>query len=166
MRALIAGIAAAMLLGACGGEETTTEAASPAPSPAESPAESPSTEETPSPGEQSRDVDDLVGELEQCLNDGGIETEVEKPDLPIYGETATVSLTFEYEQLTVPDAVTLWIYDSPEAAARGKKEIDKDLLEGDTETLLSGQIVVDDFGNTLETPEAAEQGAVLDSCTT
>jgi hypothetical protein len=113
----------------------------------------------------SSDIPAVVAELEGCLNDGGIETESEEPAPPLYGEKATIGLTFEYPQITVPDAVTLWVYDSPEAAAKGKSEIDKDLLQGDTPTQLRGQVVVDDFGNTLETPEAAEQGEVLDSCT-
>lgn len=166
---LIAGLALAMLLVSCGGDDgggPATVATSPAPSPAESPTEAASPEETPTSGEEAADVDALIGELEQCLNDGGIETEVEESDLPVYGEAATIGLTFEYPQITVPDAVTLWIYESSDAAAKGKREIDKDLLQGDTETQLRGQVVVDDFGNTLETPEAAEQAAVLDSCTT
>jgi hypothetical protein len=154
------------LLGACGGEDAEeptgpTEAVSsdPVPSP------TPSVVETEEGETIGSDVADIVADLETCLNEGGIETESEEPAPPLYGEAGTIELTFEYPQITVPDAVTLWIFDSTEAAAKGKREIDKDLLEGDTETILRGQVVVDDFGNTLDTPEAAEQGEILDSCT-
>ena len=156
------------LLGACGGDGTEEPAvgedlspapaeSTPAPSPAESPVISP---------EGAQDVATLVSELESCLNAGGIETESEEGGIPVYDEKATVSLTFEYEAISVPDAVTLYVYDSEAAAAKAKKAIDADLLEGDTETILRGQVVVDDFGTTLQEPEAAEQAEVLDSCTT
>ena len=159
-----------LVLFGCGGDEPEEtkppEAATPAATPAESPetpTESPSEDTSGATG--TTDVDALIAELEACLNEGGIETESEKADLPIYDEKATIDLTFKYPQITVPGAVTLWVYDSPEAAAKGKKAIDDNLLEGDTETLLSGQVVIDDFGNTLETPEAAEQAEILESCT-
>ncbi|MDQ4144004.1 MAG: hypothetical protein M3198_09725 [Actinomycetota bacterium] len=156
-----------LLLPACSGGDETDSAADSTPGPATSePVESASPPaEDPGAGTQAREVSDLVSEIEECLNSGGIETAVEQGELPTYDEKATISLTFVYPQIKVPDAVTLWVYESPEAAAKGKKEIDKDLLEGDTETLLRGQVVVDDFGNTLETPEAQEQASILDSCT-
>lgn len=163
-----------LVLAACGDDETEPATGQEG-SVTESPAAPSPTEETtsavPSPTEEPADeggdgdIKTLVAELESCLNDGGIETKSEISDLASYGEKATVDLTFEYGQLTVPGAVTLWVYESEEAAAKGKKEIDKDLLEGDTKTLLRGQVVVDDFGNTLEEPEAADQVEVLDSCT-
>ena len=166
--ALVLAALSLVLFAACGGDdETETAGATDAPPPAEStdtPSEAPTEEESPSSDTGTSDVSEVIAGLETCLNESGIETKVEKADLPIYGEKATVGLTFEYPQITVPDAVTLWIYDSEEAAAKGKKAIDENLLEGDTETLLRGQVVVDDFGNTLDTPEAEEQAAFLDSC--
>ena len=154
-------------LGACGGDasdepavgadlEPAPSVASPAPSPAESPAIG---------IEDVQDVATLVSEIESCLNAGGIETETEEGGLAAYDEKATISLTFEYEAITVPDAVTLYIFESEEVAAKAKRAIDADLLEGDSETLLKGQVVVDDFGTTLQEPEAADQAEVVDSCT-
>lgn len=166
---LIVTALAALFLAACGGDEEAPtaepeqETASPTvPAP---------TEETTSPTEEateegaSGDVQALVDELESCLNDGGIETKSEVADFATYGEAATIDLTFEYDAITVPGAVTLYVYESEEAAAKGKKEIDKNLLEGDTKTLLRGQVVVDDFGTTLQEPEAADQAEVVESCT-
>lgn len=169
-------IAPALLLAACGGDdETGTDAAatpveSAQPTPSEIPS-SPSESVVASPSEggaegESGDVAALVEELESCLKDGGIETKTEMPpELPIWGEEAVIALTFEYDALTVPDAVTLYVFPSEDAAAKAKKQIDKDLLEGDSETLLRGQVVVDDFGTTLDAPEAADQAQVVESCT-
>ena len=165
-RNLLLTAVALVLLGACGGdgeEEPAAQAdlappteSSPAPSPAESPVIG---------TEGVQDVATLVSELESCLNAGGIETETEEGGLPVYDEEATISLTFEYEAITVPDAVTLYIFKSEDAAAKAKRAIDADLLEGDTEALLKGQVVVHDFGTTLQEPEAAEQAEVVESCT-
>ena len=164
---LVATVVALVLLGACGGdggEEPAVQAdLSPAPaesSPAPTPAESPVLDD-----EGVQELVTLVSELESCLNAGGIETEVEEGGIPVYDEQATISLTFVYEAITVPDAVTLYIFESEQAAAKAKKAIDADLLEGDSETLLRGQVVVDDFGTTLQEPEAAEQAEVVESCT-
>ena len=98
-----------------------------------------------------------------CLQAGGIRSTIEQPD-GTYGETGVISVTFEYPAITVPDAVTLYLYPTPEAAAEGKAMIDANLLEGDTETQLYGNVVVDDFGTTLQEPEAQEQATVLTGC--
>ena len=161
----------ALLLAGCGdddpsttgGQEDTTESPAFA-SPTESVTVPTPAEETADDG-ASGDVQALVAELESCLNDEGITTESEMADFASYGEKATIDLTFEYDAITVPGAVTLYVYDSEEAAAKGKKEIDKNLLEGDSEALLRGQVVVDDFGTTLQEPEAAEQAQIVESCT-
>ena len=168
-------IVSVVAFSACGGDdETDTEgaatpvvSASPSAvvsvSPSEAVIASPSANETDA---AATDVEALVDELETCFAEEGIETQTELPaDLPIWGEQAVISLTFDYGALTVPDAVTIYVFDSEQAAADAKREIDEDLLEGDTETLLRGSVVVDDFGSTLEEPEAAEQAAVVESCT-
>ena len=163
-------VATALFTAGCGGDDEAPEAEEgpvsesvAVPTPTEAGVPSPTEETTGETG--SGDVDALVAELESCFAEAGIESETEVPDLATYDEEAVIDLTFEYGGLTVPGAVTIYVFATEEAAAKAKKAIDEDLLEGDSEALLRGQLVVDDFGTTLQEPEAAEQAEVVDSCT-
>ena len=155
-----------VLLGACSNEDEPMTA--PESTPAASPAsETPSAPET-SPSEEAPavDVKAEADEIVSCLADEGMEAKFEKGSFPTFEEAGTIAVTFEYEDLglKVPDAVTLWLHDSEEAAQKTQKGINEDLLEGDTKAELVGTVVVDDFGTTLKEPEAAEQAASLQSC--
>ena len=157
-----------VLLGACGGdpEPAGTGAQSPEATPAESPEE-----ETPTPEETEDDaaaeVKAAADEIVSCLDEAGIKAKFEKAgDFPTYEEAGTIDVTFEYKDIgvVVPGAVTLYLHESEGAAKKTQRGINEDLLEGDTEAQVAGEIVVDDFGTTLDEPEAAEQAETLDTC--
>ncbi len=166
-RALVTIVCLVFLLGACGGNDDTAAEgdgdSTPTPTPAVSdisPAESP-TEDAP-----AVDVKAEADEIVSCLEDAGIESKFEKGDFPTYEEAGTIDVTFEYEDIgvTVPGAVTLLLHESKDAADKTLKQLNENLLEGDTKAELAGTVVVDDFGTTLDEPEAAEQAASLQSC--
>ena len=147
---------------ACGDDgdpAPTTEATSPVPSsPQALPPTSPPADDgaATDPAAQAQAIID-------CLAGQGLEAELDD-GIPTYDEEALISVTFVYEAITVPGAVEIYLYPSEEAAATAKQEIDANLLEGDSPTVQVDNAVVDDFGTTLQEPEAEDQGEAVFAC--
>lgn len=151
---------------ACGGDDEPAATESPAPVETTEEASVPVTPEESTPAGTEIDVEAQAETIQACLADGGMESEIESGGISTWGEKATIAVTFEYESIaaTVPDAVSLLLFASPEKAAKVQPEIDEDLLEGDTPTQLFDNVIVDDFGTTLEEPEAQDQADIVLAC--
>jgi hypothetical protein len=152
---------------ACGGDDEPAATESPAPIESSEEASAPVTPEESTPSDTTEvDVEAQAEEISACLEDGGMESEIESGGISTWGEKATIGVTFKYESIaaTVPDAVSLLLFASPEKAAKVQPEIDENLLEGDTPTQLFGNVIVDDFGTTMEEPEAEEQANIVLGC--
>ncbi len=156
----------AWLIAGCDGD-SDVDAGGAGESPTATP-ESPTPDTSPTGEEEGSggDVEALAEGIIDCLDNEGIEAEFGASDFPTYEEKGEIGVTFEYEDiaLIVPEAVTLWLHDSEEAAQKTQRGINENLLQGDTEAELVGTVVVDDFGTTLDEPEAAEQAEALQSC--
>lgn len=126
---------------------------------------SPTVEETP-PEIDTIDTKAQAQEIISCLDQGGMEAKDDSDGIPVWGEKAVIAVTFEFESAnaTVPGAVELLLFATPEKAAKAKPQIDKNLLEGDTETQLFGNVVVDDFGTTMTEAEAEDQANIVVGC--
>ena len=155
---------------ACGEDEEPAATESPAPvAPVESPVEVtvPATpEETEAPEGEPVDVTVQAEAIQACLADGGMDSEIESGGLSTWGEKATLGITFKYESIgtTVPDAVSLLLFATAEKAAKVQPQIDEDLLAGDSPTQLFDNIILDDFGTTMQEPEAEAQADIVLNC--